>query len=117
MSSSVCPSLTYSLVTGAARGLGIVLAASLLEAGAHVYCMDILPDPSPKDWAALIVKAEEKGLTLRYRSVDITKPELVNTVMEEIAQEALSPVRILVSAAGSAWPIPFLRLSRSLIDL
>lgn len=38
--------LTPPLVTGGAGGLGIVLAAALLEAGAHVYCVDIMPDPS-----------------------------------------------------------------------
>lgn len=88
------------IVTGAARGLGITLAAALLEAGAHVYCLDILPEPSPKEWAALVVKSKEHNLTVNYRQVDITKSDMVKSVFESIAAEAPCPVRVLVAAAG-----------------
>ena len=35
------------LVSGAARGLGLTQAEALLEAGATVYALDRLPEPSP----------------------------------------------------------------------
>lgn len=88
-------------VTGGARGLGITLAAALLEAGSHVYCLDILPEPSPKEWAALVVKAEALNLSVKYLTVDTTKPSLVNEVFERIAAEAPEPLRAVVAAAGS----------------
>jgi hypothetical protein len=88
-------------VTGAARGLGVTLAAALLEAGSHVFCLDILSAPSPEEWRALTVKANAAGLTLRYKQVDITKPELVEQVVNEIEEEAPEMVRVLVVAAGS----------------
>jgi len=95
-----------AVVTGAARGLGITLAAALLEAGAHVYCLDILPEPSPKEWAALVVKSKEHNLTVNYRQVDITKSDMVKSVFESIAAEAPCPVRVLVAAAGVQQECP-----------
>lgn len=92
----------FPQVTGGARGLGITLAAALLEAGAHVYCLDILAEPSPKEWAGLIVKAQEYDLSVKYRQLDITSPDLVKSTFESIAAEAKEPIRVVVAAAGSS---------------
>ncbi|KAK5142784.1 hypothetical protein LTR32_004940 [Rachicladosporium monterosium] len=49
------------LVTGAARGLGLVQAEALLEAGATVYALDRLAEPSPDFYRVQRRAAEELG--------------------------------------------------------
>ena len=49
------------LVTGAARGLGLVQAEALLEAGATVYALDRLAEPSPDFYRVQKRAAEELG--------------------------------------------------------
>lgn len=49
------------LVSGAARGLGLVQAEALLEAGATVYALDRLSEPSPDFYRVQQRAAEELG--------------------------------------------------------
>ena len=95
---------TYALhaVTGGGRGLGVSIAGAYLEAGADVYCVDVLPTAaSPEEWDRLSTLAKNSGLTLGYRQLDITKQAQVNEVFRDIAAEAPSPVRVLMASAGS----------------
>ena len=48
-------------MTGAARGLGLVQAEALLEAGATVYALDRLPEPSADFLRVQKKAAEELG--------------------------------------------------------
>ena len=75
-------------ITGAGRGLGITLALAVLESGGHVACLDILPSPSPKEWAELQKVAKASGSTATYRRCDVTDEKNVTEAMEEIAEEA-----------------------------
>lgn len=55
------------LVTGAARGLGLVQAEGLLEAGATVYALDRLAEPSPDFYRVQKRAAEELGKNQKKR--------------------------------------------------
>lgn len=51
------------LVTGAARGLGLVQAEAILEAGATVYALDRLEQPSADFYRVQKRAAEELGMS------------------------------------------------------
>jgi NAD(P)-dependent dehydrogenase (short-subunit alcohol dehydrogenase family) len=87
------------LVSGAARGLGLTQAEALLEAGATVYALDILPEPSPDFPRIQKRAAEELGTTLHYRHVDVRDNEGLNKVVKEIA-DAEGRMDGLIAAAG-----------------
>ena len=66
---------TTTVITGAGRGVGIVLAAAVLEAGGHVACIDILEEPSPSQWVTLQKTARLSKLHVSYRRCDITSED------------------------------------------
>ncbi|QKX53671.1 uncharacterized protein TRUGW13939_00751 [Talaromyces rugulosus] len=94
------------LVSGAGRGLGLVQAEALLEAGATVYALDRLPEPSP-DFATIQEKARAMGTKLEYRRIDVRDAELLHSVVEEIAN-AEGRMDGLVAAAGIQQETPAL---------
>lgn len=57
------------LVTGAARGLGLVQAEGLLEAGATVYALDRLAEPSPDFYRVQKRAAEELGKNQKKKRI------------------------------------------------
>ncbi|KAK4574341.1 hypothetical protein LTR86_002103 [Recurvomyces mirabilis] len=87
------------LVTGAARGLGLVQAEALLEAGATVYALDRLPEPSPDFWRVQKRAAEELGTTLHYRQIDVRNVPQLNEVVQSISQ-VHGKLDGLIAAAG-----------------
>ncbi|KAK6199651.1 hypothetical protein LQW54_010035 [Pestalotiopsis sp. IQ-011] len=82
-------------ITGAGRGLGITLAAAVLEAGGNVACLDILTEPAAEEWAGIQETAKASALQLSYRRVDITDEDSLSRVLDEVAAEA--------AAAGSQF--------------
>lgn len=87
------------IVTGAARGLGLVQAEALLEAGATVYALDRLPEPSPDFHRVQKRAAEELGTTLHYRQIDVRDVEGLNQVVKSIS-DAQGKLDGLIAAAG-----------------
>lgn len=74
-------------ITGGGRGLGITLAAAVLEAGGNVACLDILDEPAAEEWAAIQRTAKAANLQLSYRRVDITDEDSLSTGLDEVAAE------------------------------
>lgn len=96
-------------ITGGGRGLGITLAAAVLEAGGHVACLDILEAPAADEWAAIQATARGAGLQLSYRRVDITDEAALSAVLDEVAAEgeaAGAPFHGAVACAGVQQKIP-----------
>ncbi|THY56804.1 NAD(P)-binding protein [Aureobasidium pullulans] len=87
------------LVTGAARGLGLVQAEALLEAGATVYALDRLPEPSEDFYRIQRRAAEELGTTFHYRQIDVRDVPQLNEIIEEISNKE-GRMDGLVAAAG-----------------
>ncbi|KAF2492527.1 NAD(P)-binding protein [Lophium mytilinum] len=100
-----------TIITGAGRGLGITLAAAVLEAGGHVACIDILPSPSEPDWSALLALAKPAHLTCTYHHCDITNEPALAAVFAEIAAGAERAGSVFwgaVACAGIQQKIPAL---------
>ncbi|KAJ5294192.1 hypothetical protein PENANT_c028G02973 [Penicillium antarcticum] len=94
------------LVSGAGRGLGLTQAEALLEAGAKVYALDRLEDPAP-EFIQIQQRAKELGTELHYRRIDVRDTELLNSVIETIANEE-GRMDGLVAAAGIQQETPAL---------
>ena len=95
------------LVSGAARGLGLTQAEALLEAGATVYALDRLPEPSPDFYRIQRRAAEELGNTLHYRQIDVRDAEGLNQVVVDIGDER-GRLDGLIAAAGIQQETPAL---------
>lgn len=86
------------IVSGAARGLGLTQAEALLEAGARVYALDRLPEPSP-DFHPIAEKAKGLGLCLEYHQIDVREVDALHRVVQAIADEE-GRLDGLIAAAG-----------------
>ncbi|RAL11085.1 oxidoreductase, short chain dehydrogenase/reductase family [Aspergillus homomorphus CBS 101889] len=98
-------------ITGGGRGLGIVLAGAVIEAGGDVVCLDLLPAPSAEEWASVQKLATARRLHASYVSCDITDEASTKQVLEQIAADALSrkmPLRGLITCAGIQQMVPAL---------
>ncbi|TKA57568.1 hypothetical protein B0A49_10739 [Cryomyces minteri] len=90
------------LVTGAARGLGLVQAEALLEAGATVYALDRLPEPSP-DFHTI----QQHYPSFQYRQIDVRDVPGLHKVVEDIANNH-NRLDGLIAAAGIQQETPAL---------
>jgi NAD(P)-dependent dehydrogenase (short-subunit alcohol dehydrogenase family) len=96
-------------VTGGGRGLGITLAIAIVEAGGHVACLDILPEPSPSEWKQLQTLAKKSGVTATYDRCDITNEDEVSSLFASISSRATSasaPFSGLIACAGIQQTTP-----------
>lgn len=91
------------IVTGAGRGLGIVLAEAILESGGDVICLDILPAPSEDAWDRIEQIQKTSQTYATYHQCDITSEDTVMAVLAEVSKASVKrgkPIRGLVSCAG-----------------
>ena len=84
-----------AIVTGAAHGFGRAICQALAGNGAQVWAVDIVADELA-DTQRLCVEA---GGQCHSRAVDITRPEAVQALVQEICQSS-AQVDILVNNAG-----------------
>ena len=92
------------IVSGAGRGLGLVQAEALLEAGATVYALDRLADPSP-EFARVQEKARSLGTRLEYARVDVREVDVLKEVVDGIAKRE-GGIDGLIAAAGIQQETP-----------
>ena len=82
-------------------------AEALLEAGATVYALDRLPEPSPDFYRVQKRAAEELGPTFYYRQIDVRDAEGLNTIVGEIGEQH-GRMDGLIAAAGIQQETPAL---------
>jgi len=99
------------LVSGGARGLGLTQAQGLLEAGATVYALDILPEPSADFTRIQKQAAEELGTNLYYRQIDVRDNKALNDEIGQIA-DAEGRMDGLIAAAGIQKETPALEYTQ-----
>lgn len=84
-----------AIVTGGARGIGLVIARRLATEGASMTIMDILEGEIEKAVQSL----KDEGLQAEGFVADVTSPEQVEAVMKEIVARE-KRIDILVNNAG-----------------
>lgn len=91
------------IITGGGRGLGITLAAAVLEAGGCAACVDILPAPAATEWNNLRILAKKSNLQVTYRRCDITAELELSDCFDQIAAESTlagAPLGGTIACAG-----------------
>lgn len=84
-----------AIITGAAHGFGRAISMALAEHGAHVWIVDVVADELDQTDQL----CEELGARSEARVVDITKPDAVKALVNEITLSS-GQVDILVNNAG-----------------
>lgn len=97
------------IVTGGARGLGLATAIALIESHSpHVFCTDILPNPSEAEWKVALETAKKYGSKIEYRQLDITDEDAVDATFESIYNDCETEIGAFFGAAGIQQQIPAL---------
>lgn len=84
-----------AIITGAAGGIGAVIAAGLARAGADVACLDIAGSPLDRVVAAV----EAAGRKAHPVEADVTDQRAMRDAVAE-TQSTLGPLRYAVNCAG-----------------
>lgn len=98
-------------ITGGGRGLGLTLAVAVAEAGGHVACLDILPEPAAAEWDELRYMCKAAGVTVSYVRCDVTSEIEVSRAFEEIAEKSDilgAPFAGVIACAGIQQKVPAL---------
>ena len=100
------------VVSGGGRGVGLVQAEALLEAGAIVHVIDRLPPPTvTSDFAKVAARAQDElGTSLSYYNVDVRDSVSLNETVGAIA-ERHGRIDGLIAAAGIQQETPALEYS------
>lgn len=99
------------LITGGGRGVGLTQAIGCAEAGAHVACVDILPEPTAEQWPLLQAAAKKAGTTATYYRGDITSEQSMADVFKTVSERAQTtgaPLRGVIACAGIQQMTPVL---------
>lgn len=95
------------VVSGGGRGVGLVQAEGLLEAGAIVHAIDRLPEPS-EDFGRIAKRAkDELGSSLTYHRLDVRDVPKLNKTVEGVAEKH-GRIDGLIAAAGIQQETPAL---------
>ncbi len=87
-----------AIVTGGSRGIGKEMAEALAEAGANLMLC-----ARRAEWLEDTVREfEAKGFNVTGKTCDVTKPDEVQTVVDETIKR-FGSVDILVNNAGISW--------------
>nr|XP_019014321.1 short-chain dehydrogenase [Kwoniella pini CBS 10737]OCF53102.1 short-chain dehydrogenase [Kwoniella pini CBS 10737] len=111
------------LITGGGRGLGLTIAHACLESGANVRCMDLLPEPSQKQWLKSKLYANKNDLEITYHYLDVTNKIQVEKVFKHLFEinDEKKPIKGLFTSAGIQIMMPALEFSiekfRKVIDV
>lgn len=98
-------------ITGGGRGLGITLALAVLEAGGHVACLDLLPSPSPVEWAQVAKLAKTSNLSVSYHRCNIADEEVMRQTLSDVTDEGdrhNAPFAGTIACAGIQQTTPAL---------
>ncbi|KAK5135206.1 hypothetical protein LTR08_005455 [Meristemomyces frigidus] len=87
------------IVTGGAQGLGLALAEALVEAGGHVYCLDIKSEPEQDFHDTKQRLAPQYDGTLHYKQVDVTKHDQLDATISAIADRHCRLDGLIAAAA------------------
>ncbi|KAK3984379.1 hypothetical protein QBC44DRAFT_385787 [Cladorrhinum sp. PSN332] len=102
------------LISGGARGVGLTQASALLQAGAKVHALDLLPDPSldpNSDFSAVQKTLSHSSSTLTYHRVDVRDQQSLNKIVSSIADQE-GRLDGLIAAAGIQQETPALEYTR-----
>lgn len=96
--------MKHIIVTGTSKGLGESVVNHLIESGKNMYLTTISRSENLK----LKAKAEEKGVSLRFRECDLSDVDRIEPLMEEIfSSMKMSDITglYLVNNAGVVEPV------------
>ncbi|RFU26870.1 hypothetical protein B7463_g9469, partial [Scytalidium lignicola] len=103
------------IVTGGGRGLGLMIAEGVAEAGGKAYCLDRLPEPD-EEFAFAQARADPKsGGSLHYRRVDVRNQKDLEEVIEGVSKDS-GRLDGLVTAAAVQQIKPAVECSKEDIE-